>query len=139
VEKKRDDEATAKTDVAADDPMRAVRAAGPIRRGQRGGTRRVRVNPRTGRWERREKYPLSQARTHLPDLVRAAEAAGEITEITRHGHGVVAAVVPPEVLDAAEAWEDYQAGLRAEENRRTDRESGESNVPWRELRDEPTA
>lgn len=133
--KNRGDESAAKTD---DDPTSPLHASARGR-GQRDAARRVRVSLRNRRWVRRETYPLSQARTHLPDLVRAAEHGGEITEITRRGHGVVAAVVPPEVLDAAEAWEDYQLGLRAEQNRRADRESGEPNVPWRELRDETIA
>lgn len=57
--------------------------------------------------------PVTDARTHLSDVVNRAAYAGEAVYLTRRGRRL-AAVVPAEVLEAYEAAEDA-ADLQAAE------------------------
>jgi prevent-host-death family protein len=83
--------------------------------------------------------PVTDARTRFPDLVNRAEYRDEVTPISRRGRGVVAAVVPWSVVEAAARWEDLRLGRLADAVRRADRESGEPPVPLDQLVEEPDA
>jgi len=58
--------------------------------------------------------PITDARDRLADVVNEAAYAGQVTYLTRRGRRL-AAVVPTEVVEAAERWEDEQLGCMADE------------------------
>jgi prevent-host-death family protein len=80
--------------------------------------------------------PVTDARSRFPDLVNRAEYRDEVTPISRRGRGVVAAVVPWSVVEAAARWEDLRLGRMAEAVRGADRDSGEPPVPLAQLVEE---
>lgn len=73
----------------------------------------------------------SAARAHFPELVKLAEYRGEVTYVAHRGKGRVAAIVPLDVVEAAERWEDLQLGAMAEESIKAS--DGQPNVPLEEL------
>lgn len=79
--------------------------------------------------------PITDARDRLADVVNEAAYAGQVTYLTRRGRRV-AAVVPAEVVEAAERWEDEQLGRMADEALAEMKRTGERPVPLDELRRE---
>ena len=85
--------------------------------------------------ESTQDLPITDARDRLANVVNEAAYAGHVTYLTRRGRRV-AAVVPAEVVEAAERWEDERLGRMADEALAEMKRTGERPVPLEELRRE---
>ncbi|KWX04638.1 hypothetical protein TH66_00135 [Carbonactinospora thermoautotrophica] len=85
-----------------------------------------------------EPVPVTQARTHLPELVNRAYYKGEITAIKRGSRGKpIAAVVPWALVELLEALEDRIDARDAEKVLARIKRGEEATVPadavWKDL------
>jgi len=85
--------------------------------------------------ENARELSITDARDRLADVVNEAAYAGQVTFLTRRGRRL-AAVVPAEVVEAAERWEDEQLGRMADEGLAEMERSGERPAPLDEVRRE---